>query len=396
MNALLFKDLNDPTRGVMISKFAMGLTALSLISRAYAGHELDPQHAVAAKAKTEVVNEVIAARMSDSDEKKANRVRDRNAFFVDFLYWDSAVDEMELATSRTTTLDGTVNKRIKMEDGKWKPGVRLGYSHLFTNFDKWDLVAFWTYYKGESTHASTGSTATSNPCATCPRQNWSNLFGPQVLSAKGEWDLKLNLLDLELGRTFNATHHIDIRPYFGIRGAWLDLQSHNSYNGAWIINGTTYTERTSFKGRSDFSGAGLRGGVNFNWGFAKYVSLFTNFAGSLLWGNFDIKERFHGADATSGTLERVNEEYKQSFVALRTNLEALIGLKYTKTSRSGKHVVSFMAAYEMSKWFRFNELFTVNRVLETTDTSTSATFLENHVSSDIGFQGLTCRLMFDF
>ncbi len=384
----------------MASKFVLGLTALSLVSRAYAGQELamaiDIDQTVTAKAKTEVVNEMVATRMNDSDERKANRVKDRNALFIDFLYWDSAVDEMELATSRSTSFDGTVNKRLKMEGGKWQPGVRLGYGHVFSNFDKWDLVAFWTYYNGESKSASTGSSATSSLCATCPRQNWSNLLGPQVLSAKGEWSFKLNLLDLELGRTFNATHYINIRPYFGIRGAWLDLHAHNSYNGAWLIGGVTSTARTSFKGHSDFSGAGLRGGVNFNWGFGKYFSVVTNFAGSLLWGNFDVKERFHGADSSSGTLTGLNEEYKQSFVAMRTNLETLIGLKYTKPSNNGKYVASFMAAYEMSKWFRFNELFTVNRVLETTDSSTSATFLENHLSSDIGLQGVTFRLMFDF
>lgn len=341
----------------------------------------------------------IAAMERKSHQKcetENEKPKDGNRLFADFLYWQGSVDGIDLATERSISPTNVVRKSIKTFHGEWEPGVRLGYAHTFSCYDKWDLALTWTYYPGESSHKRIEP---KNPDLNnnALRQDWSTFLGPQATTAKGHWTATLNVFDIELGRTFDLSSKIGMRPYVGVRGAWLDLHTSASYDGAWLLDDEGVIERTnSFKGRSDFSGAGLRAGFNFSFMLSKYFSICSNLGTSLLWGNFNIRETFNGGDIMTGAFVPVLEKYRQNITGLRTNLEALIGIKYESRFHDDQYVVSIMAAYEMQKWFRFNELFTVSRLIEQSPIATSASFIQNHLSNDIGFQGATLRLLFQF
>ncbi len=78
---------------------------------------------------------------------------------------------------------------------------------------------------------------------------------------------------------------------------------------------------------------------------------------------------------------------------IRVNLDVLLGLKGSVGFYKDRCCFSVFAGYELSEWFRVNELF---QIVRTVDSNDNATFSTIYSSNDIGFQGLTVRASLAF
>lgn len=321
-------------------------------------------------------------------------------FFADFLFMQASVDNIELGTKKhfTDATQTEVHKRTIDFVGDWKPGARVGFGYTFDFYDKWDLYGIWTYYNGHADASSSGGGETiAQYCNVGGRQELCSFLGTAWASARGKWHTHNNVFDLELGRVFAPTNHIHLRPFFGLRGFFFDLHVDNHYTGQFIdAESNIQIANTQFKGKSDCNGVGMRGGLNFNWMITQAFSFVTKMGVSLLWGHFDIQETFKGMDTTTGTMTPLTLRYKETKNTLRTNLDVAMGFQYDWLVNSCKNQVSLFIGYEMSKWFHFNELFSVVRVIDTASGSATATFLKTPLTGDVGFQGLDARLSVRF
>lgn len=343
---------------------------------------------------------------ADMDEReelsppKPKTIKEEDAFYIyaDFLWWKGNVDGLELADHEQVSGDTYKHHQIDLR-GKWEPGFRAGIGYRFVDFDDWDLNFVWTHYHGRSEHQSIEANNLDNDFL---RQGWITFLGPQATFAKGHWNVKLNTIDLDSGRLYEITDNIALRPHFGARGAWIDLRAKANYEGAWFIDEAVFTKKTSMRGQSEYSSGGIRAGSNFCWNFTPHWGLLGDLSASLLYGEFKVKQKFSGADPGDGpTLDTFIENFTEKMMRVRCNVELFVGLKWWISFNHDSWRASLFAGYELSEWFQLNELFRVIRTIDNIpltggETGLNANFNTQHLHSDIGFQGLTLKLLFEF
>ena len=145
--------------------------------------------------------------------------RDVGLFFTsDVLFFKAREDNLNYA------IDSKTNEHIS--DGEahhphfeWNFGGRLGLGWNIPH-DHWDLYLTWTYFRSSNSgHASKKGDGVlfvtrSNPAAIP--------FRATVDSARAHWKLLVNLFDAELGREIGMSKWLQLRPFVGVRGAWID------------------------------------------------------------------------------------------------------------------------------------------------------------------------------
>lgn len=328
-----------------------------------------------------------------SAEKEVCCEPSKVSVYGDFLWWRADLDDAELAVREEVLPPGNIIEKELIEiDGKWEPGFRVGLGYRFGGCDCTDLGAMYTRFHGKSDRVSK---VAENIDTNLLRQGWVVFLGPIVSSAKGSWNIGLDVVDFFAGHEFRMGECFSFRPYGGVRIAWVDLDYRASYIGVWENEALEVVfQDTSMRLSSDFFAGGLRGGFQFLWEFCNCVGIFGDFSFSALYGCFDVKETFSGGDvASTGFLELLTENYKSDFNGVRANIDALLGLKSWMNFCDCCYTVSLFAGYELSHWFSVNELFREIRAIEPPG---NAVFTSYHLSSDIGFQGLTVRASFAF
>ena len=112
------------------------------------------------------------------------------------------------------------NKISTATSKKSNPTFALDFGSDFggnMSYDEWDILLAWTWFQS---HARGN---TQKPALTL----WGH---PQVAdngtngasSSRAKWSLHYNLIDLEMGRAFWVGKQSSLRPFFGLRGAWID------------------------------------------------------------------------------------------------------------------------------------------------------------------------------
>lgn len=325
---------------------------------------------------------------------------------VDFLFWSAGIEGTELAVSGSVISDTEISRSFIEMDGKWEPGVRAAIGHRFGHFDEWNLSAIWTYYHGRA-----NAIGQDDGSLLFLRQGWTNFLGSAVVNTKGHWNFNLNVADIKLQRTYSLTKQVDASPYVAARGAFSALNLQASYSSLWLLEDedhdvTFFPGDTHFTGDSKYLSGGICTGTSLFWNFNRNWSLFGDFGVSLLYGQFKVKEDFEGFDlepddASNPVLSPITSIYHDKKARVRATVDLLLGLKWEHLFSKERSRVSFFAGYELYQWFGLNQLFTVNRSVESypiNDTTNvyDANFSFDAKNGDVGLQGLTTRLSIEF
>ncbi len=326
-------------------------------------------------------------------------------FTADFLFWGAGIDGSDLAVSGKVGNVGIQRDLVGM-DGKMEPGVRAALGYRFGSFDEWEFSGVWTYYHGRS-----GTVTDTTGAGTIMRQSWFTALGPEVLHAKGHWNLNLNVADLKLAKTYAISTKIKASPYVAARGAFSGFSLMGSYASQWVAENAAHVQsffqgNTSFTAKSNYLAGGLLAGTGLLWSFDQNWGLLGDFGVSLLYGQFKVKERFHVLDlipdaASDPVLAPSNLTYLDDFSRVRATLDLLLGLQWKSAFRSEKVKISFFAGYELYQWFGLNQLFTVARsndsyAINAELSAAHYNFSVDNQNGDIGLQGLTARFNIEF
>lgn len=208
----------------------------------------------------------------------------------------------DVPTSYVLNLDDAKTHSL---DFNWDWGFRVGLGYD-TPYDGWDLFSGWTSFHNEVRDSleTNGDPSISNLATTLGSGSgtyispfWvAKLFSPPGLMnrASASWKLKLDLIDLELGRNFLVSNFLAIKPFIGLRNGWinqsfrLNFQSPN-FSTSIISDppsGTGLGRLIDLHLKNDFWGIGARGGVKTEWFLGKGFSLYGNAAFSFLSGSF--------------------------------------------------------------------------------------------------------------
>ena len=139
---------------------------------------------------------------------------------AELLYWKTRQDNDCYAVAYGPIADPTFGPVDKVRGHtphyKWDTGFRLGLDYGLPH-DGWNTTLDWTHIRNTA-HASSGGqnynmvNAPSNGVE--PR--------PSLVNSSQHSKLELDLLDLDLGRAFFTSKWLTLRPFAGLRGAWID------------------------------------------------------------------------------------------------------------------------------------------------------------------------------
>lgn len=341
---------------------------------------------------------------------------------IDAFYWNAHLDGMEYAidsqvrnpgndtdTSGTQILNQLVNAKYLTPDFDWNWGFKAG---LFYNSpcDGWDFGVLWTWYKGSA--SSHDEAERDDNHSLLPL--WSS-FAPYVggvlfaTDIETCYNLKLNLIDLELGRQYWTSRYLSIRPFVGIRIAYIDQDFDiEQKGGSWTESGQSPLQNSlnnSVGLDNDFKGAGLRSGLDSSWNFGCGWALYGNVAASLVYGKFSVEhdEWNREAGVQTGTANYAKTkilETHESFRVSRAMLDLALGIQYSTQFCDCDYALAVRLSWEQHLFFHQNQMWRVVRINDDASTDSFPNQTGENVyhqrRGNLDTQGFTLTVKFEF
>ncbi len=341
------------------------------------------------------------------------------AITVSGFYWNAHQDGMEYAIKNNVAIDGPITQisdfgnivnlidaEYQTPNYKWDFGFKLGVGYTGCH-DGWDVGVLWTWYRGKSSNhieAEYDDNTSILPLwsAYAPLQG-GPLFATDV---EESWNLRLNLVDFELGREFWTSKYMSIRPHVGIRYASIKQDFDITYRGgSWGTNTITGNgaQAEAFTGLvsldNDFTGAGIRAGLDSTFHLGCGWGVYGNFAASLVYGRFSIdhdeKARQTVPSFNKGDVLGTSNNFRAS----RAMLDLGLGLQWSALFCDCGWAFTAMLGWEQHLFFDQNQLWRVNRV-GAVPVAVSPNLTGENVYSqrrgDLDTQGWTLTFKFEF
>jgi hypothetical protein len=237
-----------------------------------------------------------------------------------------------------------------------------------------------------------------NTYSSNPSSNYGESY--LISGATGSWRLHFNVIDWEVGRSFFISPKLVLRPHMGLKGTWQKQW----YDIAYTMNGAAdptfdtttliptiyqYTNETEVYSQyhvQRYWGVGTRMGLDTSWMITKCFSLFGEVSASTMFGYFkDTRTDVSNVVNTDTTV--ILENNTTVNVAGRRHqvnavLETQIGLRYDYMWCDDEYRFRLQAGWESQLWFNQNH-FLLND-------------FANQQGADLGFEGLTVQVRFDF
>jgi hypothetical protein len=278
-------------------------------------------------------------------------------FTGEWLYWRTRQEGMEFATAKKVDFD-------------FQSGFRVGLGvHL--PLDHWEMYVNYTRFTPDGSESAQGSFYPLFLFEGAGAQ------GPSVARAHAHWEIEFQNLDVEISRAFYIARTLVLRPFFGLKGAWIDQDAHIRYEGGFIPAGQTF--RTHFK--NDFKGAGPLIGLESNWLLGAGFSFFGDVAAALVIGHFDNKqEQFQLGGAKVIDLN-------SDFHLVSPTVQIVTGFAWDRNFNKERWHVGLSAGFESQYWWSQNQ----------TERFTDKDFpIYVREKGDLTFYGLTLRARFGF
>jgi hypothetical protein len=152
---------------------------------------------------------------------------------AEVLFWTPKEDSIVLTNSKTdlftvnnVTLQPTLHTQFH-----WDFGSRISFGYLFDDpCETWDVALYWTYYSSYLKKKSDARMEISE--GMFPIWSLADDIIPfdWVSNAKMHWNLNLDVLDLDFGRSFSF-QWFHVRLYTGLRSLWIEQTFNVRYGG---------------------------------------------------------------------------------------------------------------------------------------------------------------------
>jgi hypothetical protein len=260
----------------------------------------------------------------------------------------------------------------------WDPGFRVGFG-INTPHDGWDLYANWTYFHTKA--RSEVSKGTQYPVFANP----DYVSGGTATSSNAKWKLNLNMIDVELGREFFVSKWLTLRPFIGLRNAWIYQRMNVGYVSQDVENVGTGPANYYTNMKCQFWGMGVRPGLDTQWGLGSGFSFFGNTSLSLLYGFFHQKQD-QSYVQTGATTPTVGNTHSNRVG--RVIVETEIGVRFEHMLANDRLHFAMQLGWENLMFFGQNQF---DRFTASKD---PAIYVANQ--GDLTIQGYTLSFRLDF
>ncbi len=255
----------------------------------------------------------------------------------------------------------------------WDWGLRtgIGWNTVIKN---WNMIATYTKF-----HTRPFASMATSEGLVMPTWKESNLKRGEA-SGDGSlvaWRLHLDLADMEIGKNFEPSKNVSLRPHLGVRAAWI----YQKRKKVQIEQDEVSHRKQPLFCSNNCVGLGGRGGLDSLWNVGKGLSFFGDGALSLLAGyyNIDQKKRpiqkdFQMSDEENGITNGI------------ATAEMSLGMQYEK-ALSTRKFFTVRIGYEV------NYIFNQTRWM---DWFSNAKGALSDAGSGMSLQGITLGFRLDF
>lgn len=309
-----------------------------------------------------------------------------NAFLTaDFIWWKATQDGLRYAlgnvlTSSTSTLSG--RGKVKTPDFSWDPGFKVGLG-VNLPYDGWDIYLQYTWLQ------SNGNKSRMRDAAGNIQQGilMGSLNGQgsgfaELTEAFSRWDFHLNVLDVELGRSYYLSRYVILRPFGGLKWTWQDQDWAVDYsaNELTLQGSPSNPGFVHMRQDMDLWGVGVRTGLNSQWNLAEHWSIFANGAVAAVWTDYDV-DRIDTARLNTQTTATTILKNGADDYYVRGVLEFQLGIRAEWWFSDEDYHFSIAAAYEQQVWLsQGNYIY----------------LIDYNGGGDLSLHGLTVKFRFDF
>jgi hypothetical protein len=287
--------------------------------------------------------------------------------FADALYWKTG-ERVEWGFTITQS-ENSQQINYKTFSFDWAPGFRVGLGYNMEH-DLWDTQLSYTWFQSKANGHASGLVTGASLAARL------SLLEPFAIG-KSRINLRYNIFDWDLGRSFSISDYLTFRPYIGLKGGRINQIIHFHWKTGEIFD--LFTIAASEKMINRFQGGGPKGGMTGKWCFGNIqthtFSLIGAFEAAFLWGHWTIKNNYIDSLPTDIKVKTS----ARNFGALV--LHGFIGLGWDLNFNCDQSHFSLHIGYEIEDWFDQFQIYS--------DISGSQT-------NDLILQGLNAGLRFDF
>lgn len=332
-------------------------------------------------------------------------------------YWNAQEDGLEYALFNTvnapnsTTLDSRELNNLYRSDflkpsNHWDWGYKLGLGYNSPR-DGWDIQGIWTHFKNHMSSCDSATPSDDNfsllPLWSAFSTNAGQAATSNVLYAtriNTEWNLKLDLIDLEVGRAFWNSKYLTIRPHMGLRLGYVRQDYEIDYSGgAWGAVGANSAAISEVRLKNHFDGTGVRAGLDTDWYVGHGFSLFGNGAISIVYGHFSIGHDEYLRQTQSPFGKSPVHTTTENFHTSKAMTDLELGFEWKTMFNNCRYGFSIALAWEQHLFFNQNNLWRVNRMDGVAGSSSPNSSGENifiQRKGDLSTQGWTVSAIFDF
>lgn len=235
-------------------------------------------------------------------------------------------DAFDFAITSSDRL-GVINGNLNSLDWDTRSAFRVGIGYQFA--DGWDASVNYFYLH------SSASSSLSAPNGGALYATLTNNTFDDVSTASAMGNLDMNVIDIDVGRTYRAADNLNFRFTGGGRVTWIEQQFSAIYNG-----GTLGAVNDFVSSPVNFTGAGLTAGGEGTYALNKHFGLYARGKVALLSGTFNNNlTETNGNGAT--TFYNISNKYHEIVPVLETGVGAVLT----------KDHMHFKVGYELYNYF---------------------------------------------
>ncbi len=235
-------------------------------------------------------------------------------------------DAFDFAITSSDRL-GVINGNLNSLDWETRSAFRVGLGYQFA--DGWETSVNYFYLH------SNASSSLSAPNGGALYATLTNNTFDDVSTASAMGNLDMNVIDIDVARTYRAADNLNFKFTGGGRVAWIEQQFSAIYNG-----GTLGAVNDFVSSPVNFTGAGLTAGGEGTYALNKHFGLYARGKVALLSGTFNNNlTETNGNGAT--TFYNISNKYHEIVPVLETGVGAVLT----------KDHMHFKVGYELYNYF---------------------------------------------
>ena len=287
-----------------------------------------------------------------------------------FTYWEIQQEGMKIGSAYQAPISSGPNgfSDVLFIDEDFKIGFEVGLG-VNTHFDDWVLTANYTNFHHTLTRNQGSFPFLSTPFILVGSGGGGVVF----TNSSHRWTFGLDVIDLDMGRSFYQGKRLTVNPFFGLR--------YQSIGQDYHLSGVTTLEQTATGSWKTSSwGLGPRFGVDTNWLLGSGFRLIGSASGAVLFTDYSPLRYHEPSTASSYTLNIRSKDY------LREDIEGSLGFGWGMYSKQQRLHIDFTATYDFKIFFNQNMIAWMMNNVNEVDSSPGNLYLN----------GLTVTGRFDF